>query len=403
MVKLTSAGKDALDGLFEKASQEKKIPGFVFGVSNSDEEIYFKGTGYRVVNDPNSGEVVPDSVFWVCSQAKLIVHLAALRLIEQGKLKEDTPAFEFFPELANLVILDDTLSPSSSFRPATKPILVKNLLNFSSGLFYPPFLDLTRNMPSAYSHTYKGENSHSKFFQLLKGDFPGIPIKFEPGADFANGYSSDVLGFIVERVSGKDLEQHLQETIFAPLGLNASFYRSPKIIEREVTMTYRRADGTLEPWNDQIKLIERDAHKVSLFIGGAGIYSSLRSYLTLLRHIHQIHDGKITKGIINRGTAQKLFLPTLTEAGAKNVDLSVSAFPTGNQWSVALAVCTVDWPKRRKRGTIFWLGWAGSYYFIDPETGISAVFGTQLAPSADPEVIKLFCELEEALYAGLEE
>lgn len=60
----------------EKASQEKKIPGFVFGVSNSDEEIYFKGTGYRVVNDPNSGEVVPDSVFWVCSQAKLIVHVS---------------------------------------------------------------------------------------------------------------------------------------------------------------------------------------------------------------------------------------------------------------------------------------------------------------------------------------
>ncbi|KAH9474873.1 Acyltransferase calJ [Psilocybe cubensis] len=374
MAKLTESGKQALDNLFARASQEKKIPGFVFGASNLDGEIYFNATGFKVIDDPNSGEITPDSVYWICSQTKFIVHLAALRLIEQEKLGKETPVSDFFPEFATPVILDDILSPSPSFRPASSPILVKHLLNFSSGLFYPPFPDPTRNLPPAYTNSYKdAEDPFAEFFRLLKGDYPGIPIKFEPGTDFAYGYSADVLGFIVEKIVGKTMEEHLQETIFGPLGMGSSFFRTPKIIEKEITMSYREADGTLVPWNNQLKLIERDPQ----------------------------NDGKISTGIISQETAKELFVPTLTEAGSKSLDLFTRIFP-GGQWSVGLAVCSLDWPKRRKRGTAFWSGWAGSYFFIDPDTGISVVFGTQLAPSRDPEVIKLFGQLEETLYAGLE-
>ena len=116
-----------------------------------------------------------------------------------------------------------------------------------------------------------------------------------------------------------------------------------------------------------------------------------------------------------------MFVPTLTDAGSKSVDMFTMVFPPGGQWSTALALTTTDWPKRRKKGSAFCTsprntvnficaydldcvpgsGWAGTYFWIDPTTGIAAVFGTQIIPSRDIEVIQTFFNCEETLYAGL--
>jgi len=401
MVKLTLGGKEALDRLAARISQEKRIPGFVFGASAIDEEIYFKGGGCKVVNDPSSGQVDPDSVFWVCSQTKFIVHLAALQLIERGKFSPETPVSEFFPEFTNPIILGDIESTPPSYRPAKTTVYVKHLLNFSSGLFYPVPPVPNAGLPPSYTAPHNMEDPHSEFFKNLKGDLPGIPLKFEPGTDFAYGYSSDILGFIVEKVSRKTLDQYCQENIFAPLGMKSTFYLTPEVKERSITLSFRR-DGQLEPWADQVELIERDPTKVSLFIGGIGIYTSLRDYLSLLRHILQIHTGRKTQGILTPSTVHDLFVPTLTQAGSESLDLFTQTLP-GSQWSTGLAVTTYDWPMRRKNGSAFWSGWAGTYFFMDPTTGVAAVFGTQIVPSRDSEVLKLYAEFEETLYAGLVE
>ncbi|KDR77346.1 hypothetical protein GALMADRAFT_225461 [Galerina marginata CBS 339.88] len=402
MVKITSSGKEALDALAARIVSEKKIPGFVFGASSVDEEIYFNGGGDKIVNDPTSGKVDENTVFWVCSMTKFIVHLAALQLIEQGKFTADNPVSDFFPDFATLLILSDTSSPTLSppFTQAKTIMRVRHLLNFSSGLFYPAPPVPNASLPPSYVAPHNKEDPHGEFFKNVKGDLPGIPIRFEPGTDFAYGYSSDILGFIVEKVTGKTLEQYVQANVFQPLGMGSSFYRTSDLIKRSLSLTFRRADGVLEPWNDQVQLTEQDHEKVSLFLGGIGIYTPLRDYLTLLRHLLQIQSGKSTKGILSQATVDELFVPVLTDAGSKSLDLFANNFP-GNQWSTGLAVVTHDWPNRRKKGSAYWSGWAGTYFFMDPTTGVAAVFGTQIVPSRDPEVIKLYGEFEETLYAGL--
>ncbi|KAF9483309.1 beta-lactamase/transpeptidase-like protein [Pholiota conissans] len=405
MARLTDAGKKALDDLANTIIEGKTIPGFVMGATSADEELYFQGGGYKVVNDRTSGQVDGDTVFWVCSMTKMITHIAALQLIEQGKLATDTPVSKFFPQFFNTVILSDITSPTSSYIPAKTAITVQHLLNFSSGLFYPIIPRAGSRMPDPYSAPHDLKDPHGNFLALLQGDLPGIPLKFEPGTDFVYGYSSDILGFIVEKITGTTLESYFQENIFKPLGIKGSFYLTQDLKERMLTLTRRTEEGKFEPRQEH-DIMEQNHIKVSRHMGGVGLYTTLKDYLTLLRHILQVRAGKATNPILKLESVRSMFVGASTEAGIKNLDLFTVSAPTkGNSWSTALAVSSVDAPKRRKKGSAFWSGWAGTYFFMDPTTGLAGIFGTQLtgiaSGSRDPENLKAFTAFEETLYAGL--
>ena len=161
----------------------------MYGVTNLDEDIYFHGGGPIIVGDPTSGEVDPDSIMWICSQTKLIasvssssrliscfpelIHrifcqLAALKLVEQGKITFDTPVADYFPEFRNPIIVDRTDTEKTSFKPAKTIVTLKHLLNFTSGLFYPTGV-VTASLSKGYSskETHLSENPTSEFFRIL--------------------------------------------------------------------------------------------------------------------------------------------------------------------------------------------------------------------------------------------
>ncbi|KAF9045341.1 beta-lactamase/transpeptidase-like protein [Panaeolus papilionaceus] len=401
---LTTEGRRALDEVAHLAAQGT-MPAFVYGVTSLEEEIYFTSHGTRVLNDPSSGQVDPDSTFWICSQTKMIGHLAALQLIERGQLSYDAPVSDYFPEFKKTIVIDDLMNPSSGYKPTKTIITVKHLLTFTSGLAYeiehfakPKPADFP--LPAAYTYAYsETEDPKAKFFEFVKGVFPEIPLKFEPGTDYAYGWGSDLLGFIVEKISGQSLEDYCQTHIFKPLGIKASFYlKDPKDL---VEMSYRRQDGKLERWADQVPIIERPSPPESLKIhlAGVGVYTSLRDYLALLRHLLQIHAGTAKNPIAKRETVLSMFEPVLNRNGASSVEIFLNH--PHCQWSTALAVCSADWAEGRKRGSAFWLGWANTHYHMDPESGIAAVYGTQLNPFMDPEVTSTFARFERALYDGL--
>ena len=172
--------------------EQKKIPCAVGGVSTvDDEEIYFNCAGFKSVDDPSSGEINKDSIFWICSQTKLITNvrpktsylrttislnlfylllypqLAALQLIEKGKLQGDTPVSTYLPVFENPIILDDITKEKSSFKPATKAVRVQHLLNFSSGLFYP-ITNPIHVLPNAYTAPHQEEDPVGHFYNIIK-------------------------------------------------------------------------------------------------------------------------------------------------------------------------------------------------------------------------------------------
>ncbi|KDR77245.1 hypothetical protein GALMADRAFT_246541 [Galerina marginata CBS 339.88] len=400
MTTISPEGKQALDNFIKETLDAKKVPGFVLGVSNIDGEIYFHGGGPNVVDDPASGDINADSVFWLCSQTKLIAALAALKLLDQGKINLDTVVGDYFPELRNPVIIDQS-SGNSTSTPAKTAITVKHLLNFTSGLFYPfspeaPFL-----LPEGYhsKDIHAAADPVSAFFSLIKGDLPGVPLKFEPGTDFAYGWSSDVLGFLVEKVSGQTLEQFCKEHIFNPLGMETSFYLTPELRQRLVNLSFREKDGTLRSWANQVEIIEQDPAKLKLHLGGVGLYSSMRDYLKLLRHLMQIHAGKsVANPILKPETVHEIWVPALSDTAAKSVS-EIVQLPDLN-WGTTMAIVSEDWPQRRKKGSVCWGGWAGTAHFIDPASGIAAVIGVQTTPP-DMETVKATKDLEVVLYSAL--
>ncbi|KAJ3509603.1 hypothetical protein NLJ89_g5134 [Agrocybe chaxingu] len=403
MATLSPSGKRALDNFIKESVERGKVPGFVLGVSNLDEEIYFQGGGPSVVGNPTSGEVNPDSVFWICSQTKMIASLAVLKLIDLGRLSLDTPMGDYIPEFKNPIIVNKTSTQKTSFRPAETVVTVKHVLNFAAGLFYPVVREDLNGLPVGYisKDVHVAPDPVQHFFRIIIGELPALPLKFEPGTNFVYGWSADMLGILVEKVSGRTLEEFCKEHIFEPLGMKTSFHLTPDLRQRLVNLAFRDENGNLHPWAEQVPIMEQDERKVGLHLGGVGLYSSMRDYLKLLRHLMQINAGcSVRKPLWKRESVQSIFVPALTEKGSKSLSDFVMA--PGTQWGTALAICTEDWPKRRRKGSAFWSGWAGTAHFMDPASGIAVVFGIQAAPAGDIEAQKLWMKLEALIYAALE-
>jgi len=287
------------------------------------------------------------------------------------------------------------------------------LLNHSSGLDYgvdgtTPMSGATRAMPVAYSHSYKEGEDVTTFFKILKGSLSGVPLRFEPGTNFAYGFSSDCAGFIVERLSGKSLDQYFQDHIFGPLGIkSASFYLTPPLKDRLLPLSYRTKSGTVERWN-ATPVVDQDPAHVRVHLGGVGLYASQKDYLAVLRHLLQIKAGSAANPIVSRASVDTMFEPTLPTTGVDTLTAMIGmtaphlGLPAGAaQFGRGLLVNTADIPGKRKKGSGAWGGWATTSHFVDPTTGVAAVFATQLVPAGDDKHERLYNELERALYAGL--
>ncbi|KAJ6507847.1 beta-lactamase/transpeptidase-like protein [Mycena vitilis] len=337
--------------------------------------------------------------------------IAALQLIEQGKIGLDTAVETVLPELANPVVVTayDEEGKVRTTTPAKGKITFGQLLSHSSGLGYSADSAVPAiGLPPAYTHRYKDGEDVSTFFKIIKGSLPGIPLKCEPGTDFTYGFSTDCLGFIVERLSGKSLEQYFQEHIFTPLGItSASFYLTPALKDRLLPLSYRTKSGQLEKWNGPPEMEQDPAH-VRVHMGGVGLYASQKDYLLLLQHLLQITAGSVKNPILSRASVNSLFSHTLPPAAATTISEFVGMFhprlglpPNAGQFGRGLFVTTADVPGKRKSGSGSWDGYASTSFFIDPSSGVAAIFATQLVPTADATHERFYDMLERELYAAL--
>jgi len=409
---LSAAQKETFDRIISDAVASKSLPALFFGITTADGTVYACTAGTKFVDDHTSGAIDEDTIFWLCSQMKLITTIAGLQLIEQGKIDLDTAVETFLPELANPVVVTgyDETGRVHTTTPAKGKITFGQLLNHSSGLDY--WVDGTTppaDLPRAYTHRYKEGQGVSTFFEILKGSLPGVPLKFEPGTDFGYGFSTDCVGFIVERLSGKSLEKYFQDHIFAPLGVtSASFYLTPALKDRLLSLSYRTKDGVIERWN-RPPVIEQDPAHVRVELGGVGLYASQKDYLALLRHLLQIKAGRATNNpILSQASVDSIFTPSLPPASTATVEGFVGTLhpylglpPRAAQFSRGLFVTTGSVPGKRRSGSGSWDGYATTSFFIDPAAGVAVVLATQLLPMVDNNFEKMYDALERELYSGL--
>ncbi|KAF7325956.1 hypothetical protein MKEN_00446500 [Mycena kentingensis (nom. inval.)] len=402
-----------LERILTDAVHGQHIPACFLAVTSADGEMYYSR---QVGNDAASGGFDEDAVFWICSQTKLFTTVAALQLIETGKISLNTPVKGILPQLANPVVVTAYKDVAAgvgiaSTVPAKNDVTFGQLLNHTSGLDYYhdgniPMSGPWLGMPDAMRRPYTRGQGVEQFFETLKDDLPGVPLKFEPGTAWTYGFSTDVLGFVIERLTGQSLEEYFQEHIFKPLGMtSASFKLTPELKARLLPLTIRNANGSLVPFEGRLILEDEPG----AYLGGVGVYASQKDYVKLLQHIMQIKLGQpVPKPLLPRASVDALFAPTLAAEMSRGVNGAVELYmphtsvPSGAaQFSRGLFVNTERIPGKRAAGSGTWCGWANTIYFMDPASDVTMVFGTQLSPPGDDATMQVFDRLEREVYAAL--
>ena len=200
----TPAQGEEIDAALQAKVGAKEIPGIVAMAANENSVIYQGAFGTR-----NIASAVPmssDTIFRIASMVKLLTSVAALQLVEQGRLKLDEPAANIDPTLAaSLVLTGFDAKGVPQLRPAQKPITLRHLLSHTSGFSYPLW------DPNVISYN-KAARGHA--------NLPRRPLMFEPGTRWAYGGSLDNVGRLVEIAGEKSLDRYFSDHITGPLGMN---------------------------------------------------------------------------------------------------------------------------------------------------------------------------------------
>lgn len=376
--------KPVRGGEIDAALQAKvgagEIPGVVAMAANERSVVYEGAFGAR--NMATAARMSTDTVFRIASMVKLLTSVAALQLVERGKLKLDEPAGHIDPTLGSpkiLVGFDAKGAPQ--LRPAHKPLTLRNLLAHTSGFSYPLW------DPNAI-----------RYLKVARGNpaLPRMALMFEPGARWAYGGSLDRVGRMVEIAGGQNLDRYFRDHITGPLGMNdTGFLITEKQRARQASLHVRGADGKLVPKPFE-KLTGPQA-----FSGGGGIYSTAPDYLTLLQALlngGSLHGNGIlrpeTVALMSAnqiGNIEAGILRTTNPALSNDVDF----FPGGRlRWGLGHMINVDPVADGRRAGSLTWAGLFNTYYWIDPSMRIAGVIMMQILPFADRQALKAYRQFE---------
>lgn len=374
-----------IDRSLQAAVAAHDIPGAVAMAASADSILYEGAIGMRGAGA--DARMTTDTVFRIASMVKLLTSIAAMQLVERGRLKLDEPAGNIDPVLAAPRVLtgfDDRGAPQ--LREAREHLTLRNLLTHTSGFSYPLWdTNVLRYVQIARSRKDK--------------DLPRMPLMFEPGAKWAYGGSIDRVSRMVEIASGQGIDRYFRDNITGLLGMNdTGFTITAKQRARQARLHRRGADG---------KLVAQPFEKLetpTVFSGGGGIYSTAPDYLRLLQALlngGSLDGAKILKAetvalmAANQiGNLEAGIMKTTNPALSNDVDF----FPgTRLRWGLGHMINADPVPGARKAGSLTWAGLYNTYYWIDPATRVAGVIMMQILPFADRQALKVYREFEHGI------
>jgi len=381
-------GGASIDDALRGGMERRKIPAVTAVVATADKITYQGAFGTR---DSVSGvKVAPDSIFAIASMTKAVTSVAAMQLVEQGKLKLDEPVAKHFPEFADVQVLDG-YDPAGKpvLRPARTTVTLKHLLTHTSGLCYDTWSDDMQRYERAGG-------------AVPSGVAPLPPLMFEPGARWQYGYGADWAGRLVEIVSGQTLERYFQINILQPLGMHdTSFIMPAEKFDRMVSRYDRQPDGALK---EEPRVLPAPP---TAFNGGGGLYSTATDYIKFTQMILRrgravdgrqvLHPKTVEQMSVNQiGALSAGKLKTSTPERSSDVDMQPGAT---EKWGLGFLINTTPYSGGRSAGSLAWAGIWNTFYWIDPKRKICAVIMMQFLPFVDKEAVGLMGDFERAVYA----
>ena len=384
------ADKAKVDTVLNNAVSSGNVPGVV-ALAADDKGVLYEGAfGKR--NLVTGAPMTPDTMFWIASMTKAITSVAAMQMVEQGKLSLDKPISDVVMELSAAQVLEGfDADGKPKLRPPKRPITLRHLLTHTAGFAY----DLWNKDIERYMKVANIPGIGTCKLEALK-----VPLVFDPGDRWEYGINIDWAGKAVERVSGLSLDGYMRERIFTPLGMKDTvFILRPDQQARMASIHARGADGKLNP-------IEFGMPQApEFFMGGGALHSTGRDYLTFLRMLlagGKLNNAQIlrpeTVALINKNNMGDLNVAMLKTA---QPDLTNDAefFPgMVKKWGLAYMINTQDVPGGRSAGSLAWAGLANTYFWLDPKKKVTGVVLTQILPFADQKTLQLLADFESAVY-----
>ena len=377
----------AIDDILQAAVAKGDVPGVVAMATDGGHTLYEGAFGVRKLGE--GAPMTLDSIFWIASLTKAVTSVAAMQLVEQGRVSLDEPLGAILPKLADLQVLEG-FDPAGQpiLRPAKRPVTLHDLLTHTSGFVYEMW---NANLGRYVSATGK-PGAASGLNAGLE-----MPLAFDPGERWEYGIGVDWAGKLVEAVSGQTLGAYFADHITGPLGMSDTQFGRPDS-DRVVTIHNRNAAGVLRAGSSG-----RPA-KPELESGGGGLYSTAPDYLKFLAMLLRGGDGILrpetvaTMGRNQIGTLDVSRMQTVMPPMSNDAEF----FPgMVKGWGYGFVINNEAGHAGRAANSLAWAGLANCYYWIDPTHRVAGVIMTQILPFADPAVLALLDAFESGVYGHL--
>jgi len=386
--------RNQIDDVLRQGVEARDAAGVV-AMAASDRGVLYEGAaGLRALDQP--AVMTGDTVFRIASMTKAITSVAAMQLVEQGRLKLDEPVPGIDPTLASPQVLEGfDASGEPKLRPAKRPITLRHLLTHTAGFGYEQW---DPNINRYVKTAGLPPRATGKLVTIR------MPLVFDPGDRWLYGINTDWVGRLVEASSGQPLDMYFRDNIFTPLGMKDSGYQpTPEQRARQARLHTRQPDGSLA-----LQPLETVPAEPEFWSGGGPLYSTPRDYLTFLQML--LHGGSgngvqllkpETVAEMHRNATGNIPCGVLkTEMPALSND--VNLFPGAPlRWGLAYMLNVEAGPNGRSAGTLSWGGLFNTYYWLDPVRKVTGLIMTQVLPFADPRVLKLYGRFESSVYEAL--
>ena len=353
-----------------------KIPGAVALIMKDGNVVYHKSFGYADIDTETPMQ--KDSIFRIASMTKAITSVAAMTLYERGYFRLNDPIAKYLPAFADMRIVSEVDDDGSVITtiPAKQPIRIIDLLTHTSGLGYP-FIESRVQRSYVDSGIIDGVTVKDVDVATQMGLLATQPLLFEPGTEFAYGLNTDLLGRLVEVVSGKPLDQYFSEEIFEPLRMHDTYFYLPDDkADRLVTLYAAVDEGLVVSKGDESDIFLDDplypvAGARSYFSGGAGLSSTAYDYARFLQML--LNDGELEGArILGRKSVELM--------RTARFDWDGDAVP---DFGLGFSVVS-DIGRQGELGSVGSYAWGGAFntgYWIDPVENLVCVYMSQARPT----------------------
>ena len=384
--------RDSVKRLIEKEIQNGELAGASLCVIKDGSILLRQDYGYA---DLERKRRMPENgIFRLYSLTKTVTAVAAMILLERGELDLYDPVSDYLEGFQNQSILDGKIRV-----PAKNGVTIQHLLNMTSGIVYPdadpPGIEMDKIFENGIERALRGDGLSTRDFCSGIGR---CPLAFEPGTHWRYGASADVLGAVIEAVSGKTFGRFLRDEIFGPLGMrDTDFYVPEEKQDRLVKMyQYQDAEKNLSPYRGNNLLILDGKKQPAFESGGAGLFSTVEDFS---KFACMLFDGSYNGSrIIGRKTVEYMRSNQLTEQQLKDYNWpQLCGYGYGNFMRVM-----TDSVKAGSNGTVGefgWDGWSGTYMAVDPAENLAILYFIQ---RIDKDNTALRRKLRAVIYGHLD-